>query len=63
MTAYLNGYSVPTVAKLVGELNEEGFDNEYGKLETEASGTTFLIAIPASYSPNCARRQGSSVPA
>lgn len=28
------GLSVPTVAKLVGELNEEGFVNEYGKLET-----------------------------
>lgn len=28
------GLSVPTVAKLVGELNEEGFVNKYGKLET-----------------------------
>lgn len=28
------GLSVPTVAKLVGELNDEGFVNEYGKLET-----------------------------
>jgi Transcriptional regulator/sugar kinase len=28
------GLSVPTVSKMVGELNEEGFVNEYGKLET-----------------------------